>query len=195
MKHTAKSIDLQRRHTARWLLQASFCALALLVAGCERQSAQHGSERVARGQPSKSGERDDDLTADQAIQLVKAQIDHGSYSVSASTPYTDYEMQRVICGQMEVESDRSAYPHNPELWHCRSADGHPPFVKTSRVPVKRCCKTQTVLLHSSQITFSASPAPDEKWNVRGDYGVLGQQHSATWVVERKTKKVFLPKGG
>lgn len=165
--------------------------VGLLISSCNRQ---HSSNRIdpTPATPAQKG-GGSELSGQEALQLVKDLIDRDGYRVSVSVSYQDYENREVPCSPTEVESNRSAYPHNPELWPCKSPDGAPPYMKRVYISVDKCCRTESVLIHSRDILWeSPAPATDDKWNIGGNFSVKGQQHSANWLVDRKSKTVGTP---
>ena len=178
---------ISRDNVVRTVGLALLLTAGPLISSCNRQQSSNGNNSDS------VNTADSELNGQEAMQLVKDLIDRNGYSASVSVPYQDYESQTVPCSQGEVEADRSANPQNPELWPCKSPNGSPPYTKRINGFVNKCCKTESVLIHSGDIHWEIpQPATDDKWNIRGIYSVKGQQHSSNWLVDGKSKTIGMP---
>jgi hypothetical protein len=169
-----------------------FAAVALLFASCGRPAHKSNDNQAAINGDTreKSESSSPELTADQAIGLVKHMIDQQGLSASLSLPTTMTEMGSTPCSPQEAETDQDANPNNPELWRCKSPSGAPPFMKQALVTHTVCCTVQRVTIHSSDIAnWRAEPADDDRWAVYASYAVLGANHQSFWLVNRQTSQI------
>lgn len=175
--------------TARRAGQVLVGLTAILCAACGRVDPAKHTSNVATAEPP-SDKTSSELDADQAISLVKRGIDQTGLYARLSVPVTETQVQSVACSPQEADMDRSANPHNPELWRCTSPSGNSPYMKRVTTMATHCCQTTTVPVRSSDITgWRAEPASDDQWTVYADYAVLGQTHHSSWLVGRKDSKI------
>ena len=174
-------------------------ALALLASlgACGRRHGPGGGPAIAVAQsaaPAQGG-ASADMTAQDAIDVVKSQVDSGTLKDIVSQPYTVTGSARVECSQGEVAQQQSLYPDNPELRQCKSPNGYPPYFKTMPTNQTQCCQTKLVKVPPDVALSAAFSQTDGKWHVTGDFSVEGQAHHATWTVDKQTKTLWELPGG
>lgn len=166
-------------------------SLAVLAAACLLASACHQRSQpteVVHEESSETGvAAGGEMTAEEAVKLIQSLAKSGALKTTLNVKYSETQTSQVPCGVMEVESEKSAYPHNPELWRCKSLDGNS-YHKTITTTETKCCKSKQVPI-PADVEWSASrSADDRKWHVSGDFALDGAQHHAVFVIDSETKQ-------
>ncbi|MEO8454453.1 MAG: hypothetical protein ABI454_04780 [Sphingomicrobium sp.] len=161
----------------------------LLASACQQRSqptgtmnSQDGSTLSGTGPAADGG-----MSAEDAVKLIQSLAKNGSLTTTVNTKYTETQTNQVPCGAMEVESEKSVNPHNPELWRCKSLDGNS-YHKTATVTETKCCHTKPVPIPADVQWQASRSADDGKWHVSGDFALSAEQHHAVFVIDPETRQ-------
>lgn len=161
------------------------------VAACHDRDSQ--DEAVSRVEAMSSVEPDDsgadEISAEAAVQLIKAQALNGGLRAMVRQPYTITRVDRTACGEAELVYDRNTYPQGSDLRLCKSAKGGAPYYKYTTKEETKCCRTVQVKVPADVRWKAAGRGSDGNWFITGSLSVSGLQYQAIWVVDAQTQEV------
>ena len=161
------------------------------VAACHDRDSQDkavsGVEATSTVEPDDSGA--DEISAEAAVQLIKAQALKGGLRAMVRQPYTVTRVERTACGEAELVYDRNNYPPDSDLRLCKSTNGGAPYYKYTTEEESKCCRAVQVKVPADVRWKIAGPDSDGNWRIAGSFGIGGLQHQAIWVVDAQTQEV------